>query len=58
MKCLKNCIFMLCSQTNPELSCRCFISKKTVTFGETCIYENKTITELNIESNYKKELQE
>ena len=53
MKCLKNCIFMLCSQSNPDLPCRCVISKNPVIFGETCRYENKTVTELNIEANYK-----
>ena len=54
MKCLKNCIFMLCSPSNPDLPCRCVISKKPVIFGETCKYENKTVTELNMEADYKK----
>ena len=52
MKCLKNCIFMRCSQIREELPCRCFISKKSVNYGETCPYENKTVTELNMEANY------
>lgn len=56
MKCLKNCIFMRCSQINSELPCRCIISKKQVNFGETCPYENKTVTELNMDANYEKEL--
>lgn len=45
---------MLCSQSNPDLPCRCFISKKPVILGETCKYENKTVTMLNIDENYKK----
>ena len=52
MKCLENCIFMMCSQFRPDLSCKCFISKKYVKLGETCPYENKTVTELNMEANY------
>lgn len=52
MKCLKNCIFMMCSQVRPVLPYRCFISKKDVKLGETCPYENKTVTELNMEANY------
>ena len=53
MKCLKNCIFMRCSQIREDLPCKCFISKKSVNYGETCPYENKTVTELNMEANYK-----
>ena len=53
MKCLKNCIFMMCSEINNDLHCRCFISKKTVKLGETCPFENKTVTMLNVEENYK-----
>lgn len=52
MKCLKNCIFMRCSHIVPELPCRCIISKKQVNLGETCPYENKTVTELNMIANY------
>ena len=44
---------MLCSNVKYDLPCRCFISGKSVNRGETCPYENKTITELNIEANYK-----
>lgn len=55
MKCLKNCIFMLCSQVRPDLSCKCFISKKDVKLGETCPYENKTVTELNMMANYNRQ---
>ena len=43
---------MRCSQIREELPCRCFISKKSVNYGETCPYENKTVTELKIEANY------
>ena len=53
MKCLKNCIFMICSQIRDDLPCKCFISHKTVKIGETCPYENRTVTELNIEANYQ-----
>ena len=52
MKCLKNCIFMY----NIQGEFTCLISKKPVKFGETCPYENKTVTELNIDANYEKEL--
>ena len=52
MKCLKNCIFMMCTQINNDFPCRCFISKKPVKYGETCKYENQTVTELNMEANY------
>lgn len=52
MKCLKNCIFMLCSNVKYNLPCRCFISGKSVNRGKTCPYENKTVTELNMEANY------
>ena len=44
---------MMCSEINNDLHCRCFISKKTVKLGETCPFENKTVTMLNIEENYK-----
>ena len=44
---------MKCSQIRDDLPCHCFISKKAVTLGETCPFENKTVTELNIEANYK-----
>ena len=53
MKCLKNCIFMICSLNNSELPCICIISKKQVNYGETCLYENMTVTELNMKANYK-----
>ena len=43
---------MMCSQVRDDLPCRCFISKKPVKLGETCIYENRTVTELNMEANY------
>ena len=29
------------------------ISKKSVKFGETCPFENETVTTLNVEANYK-----
>lgn len=51
MKCLKDCIFM--SYVKPFDRFVCLISKEPVTFGETCLYENKTVTELNMEANYK-----
>lgn len=35
----------------------CMISKRKVHFGETCPYENKTVTELNIEVNYKGDME-
>ena len=44
---------MLCSQNNSELPCRCIISKKQVNYGETCPYENMTVTELNMKANYE-----
>ncbi len=56
MKCFKNCIFILCSQVRYDLPCRCVISKKSVNFGEICPYEDRTVTELNVEANYKKEV--
>ena len=43
---------MRCSHIVPELHCRCIISKKQVNLGETCPYENKTVTELNMIANY------
>lgn len=43
---------MMYSQIRPDLSYRCFISKRDVKLGETCPYENKTVTELNMEANY------
>jgi len=46
---------MLCSQVRPDLSCKCFISKKDVKLGETCPYENKTVTELNMMANYNRQ---
>ena len=57
MKCLKNCIFMQCSEIRTDLPCHCFISKKEVNLGKTCPYENMTITELNIETNYKSDME-
>ena len=54
MKCLDNCIFMRCSAIAPELPCRCIISLERVNLGETCPYENMTVTELNMEANYQK----
>ena len=39
---------MMKSKIRPELSYRCLISKETVKLGETCPYENKTVTELNM----------
>ena len=45
---------MKCSQIRDDLLCHCFISKKAVTLGETCPFENKTVTELNMEANYKR----
>ena len=57
MKCLKNCIFMRCSEIRKDLPCHCFISTKAVNLGETCPFENMTVTELNMKANYK-ELQE
>jgi len=54
MKCLKNCIFMLYSQIYDDIPCRCYISMEPVSIGETCKYENKTITELNMEAHYKR----
>ena len=56
MKCFKNCIFMLCSQSRYDLPCRCFISKEKVNYGETCPYENRTVTELNMDANYQRSL--
>ena len=44
---------MMCSQIRDDLPCRCFISKKSVKFGETCPFENETVTTLNMEANYK-----
>ena len=44
---------MVCSQIRTDLPCHCVISKKRVNYGETCPYENMTITELNMEANYK-----
>ena len=52
MKCLKNCIFMY----NIQGEFTCLISKKPVKFGETCPYENKTVTELNMEHDYQRRL--
>ena len=51
---------MICpSYDSDEISpCICFISKKPVWYASTCEYENKTVTELNMEANYKKELSE
>lgn len=46
---------MMCSEINNDLNCRCFISKKTIKLGETCPFEDKTITMLNIEKNYKEQ---
>ena len=46
---------MRCSQIRPELSCKCFISKKDVKLGETCPYENKTVTELNMWADYNRQ---
>lgn len=43
---------MRCSEIRTDLPCYCFISKKKVNFGETCPYENKTVTMLNMEANY------
>ena len=51
MKCLNNCIFMYYVTFGGFI---CLISKKNPPWGKTCPYENKTITELNIEANYKK----
>ena len=51
MKCLKKCIFMRCSEIRKDLPCHCVISNKAVNLGETCPYENKTVTELNMEAN-------
>ena len=45
---------MIYNEINNDLPCRCFISKKTVKLGETCPFENKTVTMLNIEENYKR----
>ena len=48
---------MLCSQVNPDLPCRCVISKTPVILGETCPYENRTVTEINMEAEYKRALE-
>jgi hypothetical protein len=45
---------MRCSQIRPDLPCRCLISKKAVKLGETCPYENRTVTELNMEADFKR----
>ena len=45
---------MLCSQIRDDLPCKCFISKKTVKLGGNCPFEDKTVTMLNIEENYKR----
>ena len=52
MKCLKNCIFMLISAEH-EIPRGCIISKKQVNYGETCPFENMTVTELNMKANYE-----
>ena len=44
---------MLCSQSRYDLPCRCFISKKPINYGETCPYEDRTVTMLNMEANYQ-----
>lgn len=49
MKCLANCIFMYYVMFGGFI---CAVSKKNPPWGKTCPYENKTITELNIEANY------
>ena len=49
MKCLMNCIFMYYINVD---GFTCMISKKTPPIGKTCPYENKTVTELNMEANY------
>lgn len=46
---------MMYSQIRPDLSYRCFISKRGVKLGETCPYENKTVTELNMWANYNRQ---
>lgn len=50
MKCLRNCIFMY--HVAGRLTC--LISKGRVNYGCTCPYENMTVTELNMEADYKK----
>jgi len=49
MKCLMNCIFMYYI---PVDGFTCMISKERPPIGKTCPYENKTVTELNMEANY------
>ena len=49
MKCLMNCIFMYYINVD---GFTCMISKKNPPWGKTCPYENRTVTELNMEWNY------
>lgn len=49
MKCLNNCIFMYYVMFGGFI---CAVSKKNPPWGKTCPYENKTVTELNMEANY------
>ena len=53
MKCLKNCIFMWYIPMGGFI---CAITKETVNYGCTCPYENKTVTELNMEHDYQRRL--
>ena len=41
-----------------EIPIGCIISKKQVNYGETCPFENMTVTELNMKANYENELKE
>lgn len=52
MKCLNNCIFMYYIASEGFI---CTIAKKNPPWGKTCPYENKTVTELNMEANYSGE---
>jgi len=49
---------MMKSQIRPELAYWCLISKETVKLGETCPFENETVTTLNIKANFNKKQKE